>query len=90
MILDEHLASLIVHPVMKGIKVLEECATYTAIQAQAGESWHGLVCFCMERGWGGPENLALIPGSVGAAPVQHIGAYGVEWLSSFIKYRSGT
>ncbi|WP_421132542.1 UDP-N-acetylmuramate dehydrogenase [Alteromonas sp. A079] len=54
------------------------------ISAGAGENWHDLVTMCMQNGWYGFENLALIPGSVGAAPIQNIGAYGRE-INAFIE-----
>ncbi|NQY65367.1 MAG: FAD-binding protein, partial [Alteromonadaceae bacterium] len=67
----------IVKPSFKGIKI-DETSESHVLTVGCSENWHQLVCFCIERGINGLENLALIPGSVGAAPVQNIGAYGVE------------
>jgi UDP-N-acetylmuramate dehydrogenase len=58
------------------------------VTAAAGESWHGLVRYCLGRGFFGLENLALIPGSVGAAPLQNIGAYGVELAQRLVRLRA--
>lgn len=69
----------------KGIEVLEESKENITVEVQAGENWHEFVLWCLNHDYGGIENLALIPGSVGAAPIQNIGAYGVE-LTSVFKY----
>ncbi|MEE4193263.1 MAG: UDP-N-acetylmuramate dehydrogenase [Halieaceae bacterium] len=68
----------------KGITVLDEEDSHARLQVAAGENWHMFVRWCLQRGYSGLENLALIPGSVGAAPIQNIGAYGVE-VGSFIE-----
>lgn len=63
---------------LTGIQMLASTDEHFLIEAAAGETWHNFVSICIKRGWPGLENLALIPGTVGAAPVQNIGAYGVE------------
>jgi len=69
---------IVLHNAIKGIVKVKENEEYVWIKAFGGEQWHDLVQYCTKKGWGGIENLSLIPGSVGAAPVQNIGAYGVE------------
>ncbi|HWK05070.1 MAG TPA: UDP-N-acetylmuramate dehydrogenase [Puia sp.] len=63
---------------IRGIELVREDEKYVYVRAGAGESWHGFVQYCLQRNWAGVENLSLIPGNVGAAPMQNIGAYGVE------------
>lgn len=66
-----------------GIEILEEDAEKVKIRVGAGVVWHELVMYCIQNNYGGLENLSLIPGSVGAAPIQNIGAYGVEQEACF-------
>ncbi len=69
---------LIIHPLIKGVSVVDESASEILVKAGAGENWDQFVANCVAQNWYGAENLSLIPGSVGAAPVQNIGAYGIE------------
>jgi UDP-N-acetylmuramate dehydrogenase len=69
---------LIIYPDIHGIRVISEFDQIIEIEVGAGERWDDFVALCVEKGWGGTENLSLIPGNVGAVPVQNIGAYGVE------------
>jgi UDP-N-acetylmuramate dehydrogenase len=76
-------SALVVKVEIPGRRVLHEDAQACIVEAGAGESWHGLVAWTIEQGLPGLENLALIPGTVGGAPVQNIGAYGVELQDRF-------
>lgn len=69
---------IVLHPQFKGIDVIDRDPQHVWVKAMAGETWDDLVAFAVAGGWGGIENLSLIPGSVGASAVQNIGAYGVE------------
>ncbi|MFN9393314.1 MAG: UDP-N-acetylmuramate dehydrogenase [Flavobacteriales bacterium] len=63
---------------LRGIQLVSETDAHYLVDAAAGENWHGFVMECINRNWAGVENLSLIPGSVGAGPMQNIGAYGIE------------
>jgi UDP-N-acetylmuramate dehydrogenase len=68
---------------LKGIEVINRDNNFIYVKAMAGENWHQLVLHCVENGYAGMENLSLIPGNVGASPMQNIGAYGVELKDVF-------
>jgi UDP-N-acetylmuramate dehydrogenase len=78
LLLTKDIDKLVVHFNTKGIAVLEETNNNVFVKVQAGENWHEFVLWCIDHNYGGIENLSLIPGNVGTAPIQNIGAYGVE------------
>lgn len=78
MLLTQNFDGLVIKNSIKGIEVKSETATQLSVKAAGGEVWHELVLWSIARNLGGIENLSLIPGLVGAAPMQNIGAYGVE------------
>lgn len=73
---------------VKGIALLREDDNYFYVQAAAGENWHQLVMYCVTNNYAGAENLSLIPGNVGASPMQNIGAYGVEVKDIFYELQA--
>ena len=83
MLLTKDINALVIHLNLKGIKALSETEDFVTIEAMAGENWHEFVLYCIEKGFGGLENLSLIPGNTGTTPIQNIGAYGVELKDTF-------
>ncbi|AOB30287.1 UDP-N-acetylenolpyruvoylglucosamine reductase [Bordetella sp. H567] len=83
-VLPSTMDGLVAHMAIPGIRLLEAREDAWVVEAGGGENWHGFVDHCLRQGWDGLENLALIPGTVGAAPVQNIGAYGVELDQRFL------
>ena len=83
LVLTEDFPGLILHMAIPGKQLLKEDANAWYIEAGAGENWHDFVQWTLRQGWPGLENLSLIPGTVGAAPIQNIGAYGLEVAERF-------
>lgn len=82
-VLPEVVNALVLQIALMGKRVVEEDASYVYVGAGAGEIWHEFVLWTLQQGLGGLENLSLIPGTVGAAPIQNIGAYGAELQDHF-------
>lgn len=78
LLLTKDIKKPVVHLNLKGRKIIKETDKDILIEAAAGENWHAFVLWCISQNYGGLENLSLIPGNVGTAPIQNIGAYGVE------------
>ena len=84
-LLTQDIQHLVIHLNLKGIKVSFESKNDVEVTAAAGENWHEFVLWTLDNNYGGIENLSLIPGNVGTAPIQNIGAYGVELKDVFVK-----
>jgi len=78
LLLTQDFQGVVLKNELKGISVIKESKDHVFLEVQAGENWHEFVLHAIANNWGGIENLSLIPGTVGAAPMQNIGAYGVE------------
>ncbi|MCC2624835.1 MAG: UDP-N-acetylmuramate dehydrogenase [Burkholderiales bacterium] len=83
-ILPEVYQGLIIHNQLRGITLIETTDEFVLVKAMAGEVWDDFVGYTIAKGWFGLENLSLIPGTIGASPIQNIGAYGVE-VKDFIE-----
>ena len=82
-VLTGDVKALVLKVEIQGRRLVEETPKAWIVEAGAGENWHDFVAWTLDQGWTGLENMALIPGTVGAAPVQNIGAYGVELQDRF-------
>ena len=85
LLLTKDFDGTILHSAIKGIEIARENADYVFVRVGSGEVWDDFVAYCVDKGWGGVENLSLIPGEVGASAVQNIGAYGAEAKDVIVK-----
>lgn len=85
MLLTENFDGLVLKVSLEGKEIIERNEQSALVSAMAGENWHDFVLWTLEQNLGGLENMSLIPGNVGTAPIQNIGAYGVELKDSFVK-----
>ncbi len=83
MLLTKNVDKLVIHVNLKGKEIVQENEDFVWVKAAAGENWHEFVLWCIDQNFGGIENMSLIPGNVGSAPIQNIGAYGVELKDTF-------
>jgi UDP-N-acetylmuramate dehydrogenase len=84
MLITKDIEALVLYINIKGIEVLTQDDDTITLKAMAGENWHQLVLWTLQKGYGGLENMSLIPGNTGTAPIQNIGAYGVELKDAFV------
>lgn len=84
MLITQDIEALVLHINLKGISIIAQNDEHVTLKIMAGENWHQLVQWTLERNFGGLENMSLIPGNTGTAPIQNIGAYGVELKDNFV------
>lgn len=82
-LITKDIDALVLHINLKGIEVISENLDHVILKVMAGENWHNMVQWTLEKNYGGLENMSLIPGNTGTAPIQNIGAYGVELKDTF-------
>lgn len=88
MLLTRDIRKTVLHIALKGKRIISETDKEVIVEAEAGENWHQFVLWTLSQDFGGLENLSLIPGNVGTAPIQNIGAYGVELKDSFVSCKA--
>ena len=88
MLLTGDISKTVLHIALKGKEIISESDKEVIIEVQAGENWHELVLWTLKHDFGGLQNLSLIPGNVGTAPIQNIGAYGVELKDTFVSCKA--
>lgn len=84
MLLSDRIEALFIHVNLKGKKIISESVDTVQVKVMAGENWHEIVMWTLDNNFGGLENMSLIPGNTGTAPIQNIGAYGVELKDCFV------
>lgn len=88
MLITNDIEALVLHINIKGIEIVEEEDNHVILKVMAGENWHQMILWALERNYGGLENMSLIPGNTGTAPIQNIGAYGVELKDTFVSCKA--
>ncbi len=84
MLITKDIDALVLFLNIKGKEIVKEMKDHVTLKVMAGEIWHDLVLWTLDQGYGGLENMSLIPGNIGTAPIQNIGAYGVELKDTFV------
>jgi len=87
-LLTKDIEALVIHLDIKSIEIVSKTEYTVNVNIAAGENWHDFVLWCLQHDFGGVENLSLIPGNVGTAPIQNIGAYGVELKDVFVECKA--